>query len=78
MSDIAFDATLRAAAPYQKARHLLNKDLAFVIKSRDLRDKVREKRTGHVFLFVVDASGSMGAKKRMSIVKGVIFRKETG
>lgn len=42
MSDIAFDATLRAAAPYQKARHLLNKDLAFVIKSRDLRDKVRE------------------------------------
>lgn len=74
VSDIAFDATLRAAAPYQKARHLLNKDLAFVIKSRDLRDKVREKRTGHVFLFVVDASGSMGAKKRMSIVKGVIFK----
>lgn len=74
VSDIAFDATLRAAAPYQKARHLSNKDLAFVITGKDLRDKVREKRTGHVFLFVVDASGSMGAKKRMSIVKGVIFK----
>lgn len=61
MSDIAFDATLRAAAPYQKARHLLNKDLAFVIKSRDLRDKVRE-NVRDMSLFVVDASGSMGAK----------------
>lgn len=71
-SDIAFDATLRAAAPYQKARP--SNGCAVVIRKDDLRSKVREKRTGNIFLFVVDASGSMGARERMKTVKGVIFR----
>lgn len=71
-SDIAFDATLRAAAPYQKARP--SNGCAVVIRKDDLRSKVREKRTGNIFLFVVDASGSMGARERMKIVKGVIFK----
>lgn len=71
-SDIAFDATLRAAAPYQKARP--SNGCAVVIRKDDLRSKVREKRTGNIFLFVVDASGSMGARERMRTVKGVIFK----
>ena len=71
-SDIAFDATLRAAAPYQKARQ--SNGCAVVICKDDLRSKVREKRTGNIFLFVVDASGSMGARERMKTVKGVIFK----
>ena len=71
-SDIAFDATLRAAAPYQKARP--SNGCAVVICKDDLRSKVREKRTGNIFLFVVDASGSMGARERMKTVKGVIFK----
>ena len=71
-SDIAFDATLRAAAPYQKARP--SNGCAVVIRKDDLRSKVREKRTGNIFLFVVDASGSMGARERMKTVKGVIFK----
>lgn len=71
-SDIAFDATLRAAAPYQRAR--LSNGCAVVIRKEDLRSKVREKRTGNIFLFVVDASGSMGARERMKTVKGVIFK----
>ena len=71
-SDIAFDATLRAAAPYQKARP--SNGCAVVIRKEDLRSKVREKRTGNIFLFVVDASGSMGARERMKTVKGVIFK----
>ena len=71
-SDIAFDATLRAAAPYQKARP--SNGCAVVISKDDLRSKVREKRTGNIFLFVVDASGSMGARERMKTVKGVIFK----
>lgn len=71
-SDIAFDATLRAAAPYQKARP--SNGCAVVIHKDDLRSKVREKRTGNIFLFVVDASGSMGARERMKTVKGVIFK----
>lgn len=71
-SDIAFDATLRAAAPYQRARP--SNSCAVVIRKEDLRSKVREKRTGNIFLFVVDASGSMGARERMKTVKGVIFK----
>lgn len=71
-SDIAFDATLRAAAPYQRARP--SNGCAVVIRKEDLRSKIREKRTGNIFLFVVDASGSMGARERMKTVKGVIFK----
>lgn len=69
--DIAFDATLRAAAPYQCIRD--KKGLALAIKEQDVREKIREKRTGSTILFVVDASGSMGAQKRMEAVKGAIM-----
>lgn len=69
--DIALDATLRAAAPYQTSR--ARNGLAFVIEKSDFRIKVREKRTGNFILFVVDASGSMGAGKRMTAVKGAIL-----
>ncbi|WP_032122508.1 magnesium chelatase subunit D family protein [Clostridium amazonitimonense] len=68
--DIAFDATLRAAAPYQKLRE--KNGLAVAIDKSDFREKVREKRTGSTILFIVDASGSMGAKKRMTAVKGAV------
>lgn len=70
LTDLAFDATLRAAAPYQQKRQ--KNGLALCIKSEDIREKVREKRSGSTIVFVVDASGSMGAKKRMSTVKGAI------
>ncbi|SHJ18693.1 magnesium chelatase subunit D family protein [Lutispora thermophila] len=70
LQDIAFDATLRAAAPYQAIRE--KKGLAITIDNSDFREKVREKRTGSTIIFIVDASGSMGAKKRMSAVKGAI------
>ena len=69
--DIAFDATLRAAAPYQKSRN--KKGRAIAIEPSDIRTKVREKRTGNFIVFVVDASGSMGVGKRMSAVKGAIL-----
>lgn len=71
VEDLAFDATIRAAAPYQKMRE--NNGCALNIKPEDLRQKVREKRIGNTFLFAVDASGSMGAKERMRAVKGAIF-----
>lgn len=69
--DIAFDATIRAAAPYQKVRH--SDDLSLVIESQDIRMKVRERRSGCTLLFLVDASGSLGVRKRMSTVKGAIL-----
>jgi len=71
IEDIAFDATIRAAAPYQRMRG--NNGCALNIKSEDMRQKIREKRIGTTFLFVVDASGSMGARERMGAVKGAIF-----
>lgn len=71
LKDLAFDATLRAAAPYQKARVLNGKALA--IQSDDLREKIRERRTGSTILFIVDASGSMGVKQRMKAVKEAIL-----
>lgn len=69
--DIAIDATLRAAAPYQLLRE--NNGMAVAIMKSDIRVKVREKRTGNTIVFVVDASGSMGANKNMTAVKGAIF-----
>lgn len=71
VEDLAFDATIRAAAPFQKLRE--NNGCALNIKQEDLRQKVREKRIGNTFLFAVDASGSMGARERMRAVKGAIF-----
>ncbi len=68
--DIAFDATIRAAAPHQRER---TGDLAIKIETSDLREKVRERKMGNTTLFVVDASGSMGAQQRMTAVKGAIL-----
>ena len=71
VEDLAFDATIRAAAPYQRMREA--NGCALTIQKEDLRQKVREKRIGNTFLFAVDASGSMGARERMRAVKGAIF-----
>ena len=70
-NDLALDATLRAAAPYQKWRH--REDVAIAIEESDIREKIREKRIGNFIVFVVDASGSMGAGKRMIETKGAIL-----
>ncbi|NTU43047.1 MAG: VWA domain-containing protein, partial [Nitrospirales bacterium] len=67
--DIALDATLRAAAPFQGLR---KRDGRLVIHQEDLRYKEREKRMCHLVVFVVDGSGSMGARKRMAETKGAI------
>jgi magnesium chelatase subunit D len=70
--DIALDATLRAAAPYQQSRKG-NGKLAVYLKDEDIREKIREKRIGNFLLFVADASGSMGARSRMAASKGAIM-----
>lgn len=71
ITDIAIDATLRAAASNQLHREKIGRAVA--IEKSDIRVKVREKRTGNTIIFVVDASGSMGANKRMKAVKGAIL-----
>ncbi len=69
--DLALDATIRAAAPFQLVREKGN--LALAITEPDLRYKVRERRIGRHILFVVDASGSMGADVRMAETKAAIL-----
>ena len=69
--DLALDATIRAAAPFQTRRQRGN--LALAISDPDLRYKVREKRIGRHILLVVDASGSMGADVRMAETKAAIL-----
>ena len=71
VTDMAFDATVRAAAPFQSLRNKAGRAIA--IEGDDLRIKIREKRTGGTILFVVDASASMGANKRMKEVKAAIL-----
>ncbi len=70
--DVALDATIRAAAPYQLRRESEN-GLFVAIRDEDIREKVRETRTGNFLLFVVDASGSMAARGRMVASKGAIM-----
>lgn len=72
-SDIAFDATFRAAAPHQKKRVKQREQVAFAIQPQDLQRKVRVKRTANLVLFVVDASWSMAVAERMSATKGAIL-----
>ena len=73
--DLAFDATLRAAAPHQQRRRAgdIDNGLALQLKMTDLHRKIRVRRTGNLILFVVDASWSMAASERMEATKGAIF-----
>ncbi|CAL9397784.1 putative protein [Streptomyces sp. enrichment culture] len=64
-------ATVQAAAPHQRARGRSGHGL--VVRRDDLRQAAREGREGNLVLFVVDASGSMAARQRMSAVKGAVL-----
>ncbi|MFJ9735586.1 putative cobaltochelatase [Streptomyces sp. NPDC101171] len=64
-------ATVLAAAPHQRARGRSGPGL--VVRRDDLRQATREGREGNLVLFVVDASGSMAARQRMSAVKGAVL-----
>ena len=62
--------TLFAAAPHQVARGRVGGPLA--LEKADLRGAYREGREGNLVVFVVDASGSMAARDRLSAVTGAV------
>lgn len=65
-------ATIKAAAPRQAERgHAPGERLK--IAGDDVRRARREGRESNLVLFVVDASGSMGAKRRMETVKTAVL-----
>jgi magnesium chelatase subunit D len=70
-ADVHLSATITAAAPHQAARGRVGAGLR--LRPGDLRAARREGREGNLVLFVVDASGSMAARSRMSAVSGAVL-----
>ena len=74
VTDLAVDATLRAAAPFQaRRRDGTTIPTAVLIEQHDLRQKIRKKKVGNLIMFCLDTSGSMGVQERMTATKGAIL-----
>lgn len=73
VQDLALDATIRVAAPYQIDRHYEKNTPAIILERQDLREKIRHNRPSNTFLFMVDNSGSLVIGSRMRAVKGAIM-----
>jgi magnesium chelatase subunit D len=71
LRDLHLTATLMAGAPYQVRRGRAGAGL--VLERGDLRERRREGRESNLVLFLVDASGSMAARRRMEAVKGAVL-----
>ncbi len=68
---IHLPATLTAAAPFQTDRG--RESGRILLAAKDLRRAQRRGKEGNLVLFVVDASGSMAARARMTEVKGAVL-----
>jgi magnesium chelatase subunit D len=71
LRDLHLTATLMASAPHQVRRGRAGPGL--ILERADLRERRREGRESNLVLFLVDASGSMAARRRMEAVKGAVL-----
>jgi magnesium chelatase subunit D len=71
-TDIAFAATIRAAAPFQRQRGRAAGD-RLQLRADDLRQKVRERKTRALLIFVIDGSDSVMARQFMLRMKRVLL-----
>ncbi len=74
-NDLAFDATMRAAAVFQRDRGEMRarNRVAFAIRPADYMKKIRVRKAANLILFLVDASWSMAVAERMAATKGAIM-----
>ncbi len=76
-SALALVPTLRGAALYQQRRraehNTSHEGQHFWLERHDILEPVRQQKHGALILFVVDASGSMAARKRMATAKGAVI-----
>jgi magnesium chelatase subunit D len=72
VTDIAFPATIRAAAPLQRARGRTPGG-RLELRPGDLRQKIRERKTRSLLIFVVDGSDSVMARQLMARMKRVLL-----
>lgn len=75
VDDLAFDATVRAAAPFQREREEIKEKnhVAFAVRPGDYMKKIRVRKAANLILFLVDASWSMAVAERMAATKGAIM-----
>jgi magnesium chelatase subunit D len=72
-SDIAVLETINKAVLASENKNALKNGEKLEIKNEHIHFKKRVGKSSYLFIFCVDASGSMGANERMKVVKGVIF-----
>ncbi len=72
VTDVAFAATIRAAAPYQRVRGR-SAGGRLELRPDDLRQKVRERKTRSLLILVVDGSDSVMARQLMAKTKRILL-----
>lgn len=72
VTDIAFPATIAAAAPYQRSRGRIHGGKVR-LQVEDLRQKVRERKTRSLLIFVIDGSDSVMARQLMVRMKRILL-----
>ncbi len=69
--DVALDPTILAAALSQHQRQRRNGVVR--VEPADLHAKIRERKVGNLFLFVVDCSGSMRSQSQILATQAAVF-----